>query len=221
MNKLLTAVLGFVCLTTSAQAQPVTAPVAATQPPVAPNDPTIHRHLGFFLRPDLGVGFMTTTEPTRTSLGDLTISGPAGVLGFVVGGAVHENIILGAHIFDGVVVNPTVTLSSGQSAGTSNTSLSMFGIGPEFTYYWMPSNLYFSGTLAVTRMSLTVNGSNNNSNVGFGARLALGKEWWVSDHWGLGLAGHLSFSSNQDSGRGNTPTLSTWVFAAAFSATYN
>jgi len=50
--------------------------------------------------------------------------------------------------------------------------------------------------------------------------LALGKEWWVSDHWGLGVAGHISFSSNQDPVASNN-TLTTWAFGAAFSATYN
>jgi hypothetical protein len=151
----------------------------------------------------------------------LTVSGPAGVFGFVIGGAVAENIILGAHIYDGVVVNPTVSLSSGQSATTTNASLTLYGIGPEFTYYWMPSNIYFSGTIALTRISMTANGNSSDSNVGFGSRLALGKEWWVSDHWGMGLAGHVSSSWNKDSGSGNAPTLTTWAFALAFSATYN
>ena len=186
-----------------------------------PRDPTLHRHFGFFLRPDLGVGYMATSEPTGTALGDMTVSGLAGVFGFAIGGAIQENVILAAHVYDGVIVNPTVSLSSGQSATASNASLTMVGIGPEFTYYWMPSNVYFSGTLALTRISLTANGTDTSSNVGFGMRLAVGKEWWVSDHWGLGLAGHATSSWNQDSGGGNQPTLTTWAFAIAFSATYN
>jgi hypothetical protein len=225
LNKLFAVVFAAAaaCLGASAaRAQPVAAQPATPQQLAGPPlDPTSNRHLGFFLRPDLGVGFMTTSEPTGTSSGNVTISGPAGVFGFVIGGAVAENVILGAHIYDGVVINPTVSLSSGQSATTSNTSLNLYGIGPEFTYYWMPSNIYFSATIALTRMSVTVNGNSNNSNVGFGSRLAVGKEWWVSDHWGLGLAGHVSSSWNQDSGSGSPPTLSTWALAVAFSATYN
>ncbi len=225
MDKLLAVVFSAAaaCLGASAaHAQPVaTQPATPQQLASPPSDPTINRHLGFFLRPDLGVGFMTTSEPTGTSSGDLTVSGPAGVFGFVIGGAVAENIILGAHIYDGVVVNPTVSLSSGQSATTSNASLTLYGIGPEFTYYSMPSNIYFSGTIALTRMYLTVNGNSSDSKVGFGSRLALGKEWWVSDHWGLGLAGHVSSSWNQDSGSASAPTLTTWALALAFSATYN
>src|SRR5262249_38502468 len=231
MNNLSTVVLVLIVgSSTPIYAQPVPASPenqsmpSSTSPawPIAPpRDDTIHRHFGFFLRPDLGVGYMATSESTGTSLGDITISGAAGVFGFVIGGAIQENVILGAHVYDGVIVNPTVSLSSGQFSNTRNTSLSMVGIGPEFTYYWMPSNIYFSGTLAITRMALTVDGSDNTSNVGFGTRLAIGKEWWVSDHWGLGLAGHASSSWNQDGGGAGAPTLTTWVFALAFSATYN
>jgi hypothetical protein len=222
MRKLVAVAFGAIVSTsTSTYAQPVPEPSSAPQPLAPLRDNTINRHLGFFLRPDLGLGYMSTSEPTGTSAGDLTISGVAGVFGFVVGGAIQENMIVGVHLYDGVIANPKVSLSSGQSATTSNTSLAMVGIGPEFTYYWMPSNIYFSGTVALTRMALTANGKDSNSNAGFGTRLALGKEWWVSDHWGLGLAGHVSFSSNQDSGGGSPPKLTTWVFGLAFSATYN
>lgn len=210
-----------VCISTLTYAQLDPAAPEAPRLGGPPPDATAHRHLGFFLRPDLGVGYMTTSEPTGTSSGNLTISGPAGVFGFAIGGAVAENIVLAAHIYDGVVTNPTVSLSSGQAVTSANASLTMYGIGPEFTYYFMPSNIYLSATVAVTRLALTANGNNSSSNVGIGTRLALGKEWWVGDHWGLGLVGHASSSWNQDSGGTSPPTLTTWVFALAFSATYN
>ena len=235
MKNLLTVILFTVAFhVASANGQPVEMPppppAMPPPPPMMPPpppgqqwiilpDPTSHRHLGFFLRPDLGIGFMTTSQSTGTASGNMTLSGPAGVFGFVIGGAVAENVILGAHIYDGVVVNPTVSFS-GQSGVTSNTALGLYGIGPEFTYYWMPSNIYVSATLALTRMSLTANGYSGDSSVGLGARLALGKEWWVSDHWGIGLAGHVSSSWN-GSGDSSGTTLSTWAFAVAFSATYN
>jgi hypothetical protein len=69
-------------------------------------------------------------------------------------------------------------------------------------------------------MTTSSSGSDASTNWGFGARAALGKEWWVSDHWGLGLVGHLSMSFNQDQGT-NPPTWTSWAFTAAFSATYN
>jgi len=221
MNNLLTVILVTVALPiASVDAQPYAMPPPAPgRQLIMPPDPTSHRHVGLFLRPDLGVGFMSTAQPTGTASGNITMSGPAGVFGFIIGGAVAENIILGAHFYDSVIVNPSVSYS-GQLGNTSDTSLALYGMGPAFTYYWMPSNIYLSATLALTRMTLTVNGYSGDSSVGLGTRLAVGKEWWVSDHWGLGLAGHLSSSWN-DSGDYSGTTLSTWAFAVAFSATYN
>src|SRR5262249_57940207 len=96
----------------SADAQPVTwPPPAPGQQQIMVPDPTSHRHLGFFLRPDLGVGFMSTVQPTGTASGNMTLSGPAGVFGFVIGGAVAEEALLGGHIYDSVVADPTGSFS--------------------------------------------------------------------------------------------------------------
>jgi hypothetical protein len=205
------------------------AQTSPTDPSMAPGarpgtllaDNTINRHLGFFIRPDLGFGYLTSSE--STSAGDATISGFAGLAGVSIGGAVAENVILGAHLFDAVSSNPDVSLG-GTSVKTSDTTVTMFGIGPELTYYFMPNNIYLSGTLALTRMTVRNNGNDASTDWGFGTRLTLGKEWWVSNHWGLGLSGHVSYSNNNDpatNGSGNDHTLSSWAFGAAFSATYN
>jgi hypothetical protein len=207
------------------QPAPIPPSIQPAQPPgvrpAQPFDSTAHRHLGFFIRPDLGLGYMSTSEPTGTSLGDMTISGAAGLFGVVIGGAVSENVIVAGHIYDAVIVDPTVSFSSGASSGTSNVRMAMFGLGPSVTYYWMPSNIYFTGSLAVTRLRLSDNGRDIDSEYGIGGRFGAGKEWWVSDHWGLGVAGHVSLSSNKDTGSSNPPTLTTWAFGVTFSATYN
>ncbi len=79
------AVAAILCVGGSTYGQP--GPTSSMAEPVAPpGDATMHRHFGFFLRPDLGAGYMVTSEPTGTTSGDLTISGPAGVFGFAIGG---------------------------------------------------------------------------------------------------------------------------------------
>lgn len=208
------------CLSASASAQtaPASPPMLPGATPVLRQN-TINRHFGFFIRPDLGFGYLSSSE--STSSGDVTISGFAGVAGVSIGGAVAENVILSAHIYDAVSTNPSVSLG-GSTANTSNSSLTMFGVGPELTYYFMPNNVYVSGTLALSRMTVNSNGTDANSDWGFGTRLTLGKEWWVSDHWGLGLSGHISYANNNDpDANGGSHTLSSWAFGAAFSATYN
>jgi hypothetical protein len=52
-------------------------------------------------------------------------------------------------------------------------------------------------------------------------RAAIGKEWWVSDHWGLGASLNGIFASNQDTGGTNPPNISSTFWGLSFSATYN
>ena len=184
-------------------------------PPRTGFDSTYQRHFGFYIRPDLGFGYLTQTES------GVTISGLSGLAGVAIGGAIRENSILAVHIIDAVAQNPNVS-SGGLSATANDTTVTMWGIGPQYTYYFMPSNLYLSTTLALTRLHVSSGNNSGDTDWGLGTRIALGKEWWVSDHWGLGVAGHISFSTNQDpvSGGGSS-TLTTWTFGAAFSATYN
>jgi len=212
-------------------AQDVNAAPADFRPPVQPAQPqsptpvpgssatqiheTRHRHLGGFIRPDLGFGYLNT----NASQGGInaSVSGFAGTFGFAAGSALSENSILAFHFWDVVVKDPSVSV--GGSTGTSNGSISLFALGPEYTVY-SKENYYFSISPSLSRLSTESSGSSGDTNWGFALRTAVGKEWWVSDHWGLGVASHFSMSFNEDSGS-NPPTWSTFAFTVAFSATYN
>jgi len=173
-------------------------------------DPTYRRHLGFYIRPDLGFGYMAANQATTT------YSGFAGLAGVAIGGAVRENSILAVHVFDAVVQNPS--LSYGGSL--QDSTMVLWGIGPQYTYYSQPTNIYVSTTVALTTVSVERPfGPRGATDVGLGTRVALGKEWWVGNHWGLGLVGHFSYSFNSDSG--STYTLTAYAVGLAFSATYN
>jgi hypothetical protein len=185
------------------------------QAPGAFHDATYRRHLGFYIRPDLGFGYMDSNE------NGVSVHGLAGIAGLAIGGALQENSILAAHFFSASISNPTVS-SGGSSFSTNDTSITMFGFGPQYTYYFMPSNMYLSTTLGLTQFHSSSNGGSGDSDWGFGMRLSLGKEWWVGDHWGLGAVGHFGFSTNQDPvSSSSSNTMTTWNFGVAFSATYN
>jgi hypothetical protein len=179
----------------------------------------VHSHEGLFIRLDAGIGYKAMNEP-GTSYGDLKLDGAAGTFGVAIGGTIANNLILAGHLYASSASNPTASSSNGASVSTTDTTLTMVGVGPELTYYFMPANVYVSGTVALTRLALTMNGSTADSNAGVGVLLALGKEWYVSDKWGIGAAGQFRWSSNQDNGT-NAPTISTWGLGIAFSATYN
>jgi hypothetical protein len=55
-----------------------------------------------------------------------------------------------------------------------------------------------------------------------GAQVSSGKEWWVSDHWGLGVSGAIGLAWNPtDAAAAPSNTMRTATFSLAFSATYN
>src|SRR5262249_54018874 len=175
---------------------PVPAPPAApSRPAVAPvADSTVHRHLGLFLHFDLGAGYVRSWA---SSSGEVSISGPAVPVGIAVGGAVSENWILAGEVWGTLAPNPKVSFGgSSSSADDTTMSLEAFGLG--LTHYFMPANVYLAFTPAVTLLSFRSGSSTSSTNYGFGAKLATGKEWWVSDHWGLGLGVQVLVGVNKD-----------------------
>ncbi len=192
-------------------------PVAPWPPPPPPPPPsTVHRHLGFALRLDTGIGYMAS----RASDLDATMKGATLSFGFLIGGAVAENVILAGDVWFTGAVSPTFTLGGTAVTVPGNSSLDLGGIGLNFTYYFMPVNIYVSASPSITTVSVTEAGMSARTKEGFGMKIALGKEWWIGDHWGMGVAGQLFFSSNQDQGT-NPPTWGTFAGAFAISATYN
>ena len=69
-------------------------------------------------------------------------------------------------------------------------------IAPALTYYFMPVNLYITGAVGVSIADAAQDdGDETESDVGWGVNLDVGKEWWVDDNWGIGVAGRLVLGS--------------------------
>src|SRR2546428_4983252 len=117
-------------------------------------------------------------------------SSPA-TFGIAVGGALSENNILAFHVWDVVATNPTIS-AGGSTFRNADATVTLIAFGPEYTVY-TKDNIYFALTPSLTRGTLSTSGRSSDTNWGFGLRGAVGKEWWVGDHLGLGVAGHLSF----------------------------
>ena len=180
--------------------------------------PGYQQHDGFYLRLHCGGGYLTTSESYQ---GDsLTVSGGAFAFSAAFGGAVTPNLIIYGEFVGMVVSDPKVTMN-GQSATASGTTMTMVGFGPGLAYYIEPVNLYFSGTLTLSKLSFddTNSGATAESEMGFGLSAALGKEWWVAADWGLGAAFQFQVASMKD--KGIDARLTGLGVALLFSATYN
>ena len=104
--------------------------------------------------------------------------------------------------------------------GQFHGSITMSGVGGGLTWWVMPANFYFSGTLGVGLLSVEPDvGSSASTDTGFAAQVSLGKEWWVGDSWGLGVAGGFTYHNVPD---GDVEeNWSGTSFSIRFSATYN
>jgi hypothetical protein len=185
----------------------------------APPPPPEHLHDGFYLRLHLGAG-ETHFSGAYGNGNTVTASGGSGSFGVAIGGAVAPNFIVFGTVF-GVGFSPSVKIG-GVDAGLNNSSAALAGIGVGAAYYFEPANLYLSGALALT--SAEIDDANSNpiyqTRDGIGVQLMVGKEWWISQDWGIGLAGEFIGASMKDKGDSSV-TWSADTFSILFSATYN
>jgi hypothetical protein len=115
------------------------------------------------------------------------------------------------------VADPEVEL--GGVSGTANdvtVNMSAWGVG--FTYYVMPANFYISPSIGAAQLTIEEDGVSVSSDTGFAAELSMGKEWWVGDNWGLGVAGGVGFHKIPTD---DTEDLSGPNAAIRFTATMN
>ena len=98
--------------------------------------------------------------------------------------------------------------------------MSFLGIG--LTYY-LPINVFLSGSIGLASFNLQDNGDDGNiegsTEEGLGFQVAVGKEWWVSDNWGLGVSAAFTYGSAED--KHDAGDASAYGINVMFSATFN
>lgn len=191
----------------------------AYPPPVVESMEGFHTHDGFFMRVHVGIaatGFSSTQSGTKT-----TYSGGGSSSGIAIGGVIARDLILYGAAFGTSTADPEKQVGGVSMAGDLG-NIGVGAIGPGVAYYFEHINLYLSGTFGLAGFTTHDNGGLkvDSSRSGAAFELMVGKEWWVSRNWGLGIAGELFTASLKDK---NVPGL-TWSAGAAsilFSATYN
>lgn len=175
-------------------------------------------HDGFFLRLAPGFGWNSTSSESGGNT--LKMSGVSGLFNIAVGGAVAQDLILHLDISGVSTSDPKVELNGNEvSSNVSSSSTSMVGIG--MTYY-LPSNFYITGAVGMAESSNEAAGKTYSTDTGYGANVMIGKEWWVSDEWGIGIAGQFLYTNCPDKPlAGATPDVESTSFGILLSATYN
>lgn len=167
------------------------APILIAMPP-APSAGDRDHQDGALLR--LWVGAGGARSELKATSSRFELSGTASEMTFAIGGVVSPNLALHCTLFGWMVNNPDAELD-GQPASIQG-DLDLTAVGGGLTYYVMPLNLYFSGTVGLgsLRLEHTPRGS-STSDVGLVTDATLGKEWWVGDQWGVGVATGFGYHS--------------------------
>ena len=181
-------------------------------------------HDGFFLRLAPGIGTASAKIEEQGSTFEFSDGVSEGDV--AVGGLIGRNLLLHGTLFGWIMSGPKAELSlSGVGSGSVDVSGSVYlsAVGGGLTYYVMPANLYFTGSIGMGRMvSELEDPFRGETENGLAFTLGLGKEWWVGDAWGLGVAGAFNYFSADD--RNFVSDGNTWSgpsYAVRFSATFN
>jgi len=192
-----------------------------------------HQHDGFYLSMSVGPVFGKVMDDVSSFNGaspyTLDMSGTGSVFDFKIGGAIRENLILHATLISNAFSGPTIitTRNSSSTKVKAPNSFSigeaMYGVG--MTYYIMPSNILLSGSIGVggyTLMDSKDDSHDISTDGGFSMQLKLGKEWWVSKNWGLGIGltyGRTNVSNEPSTGE--KEELNSNRFGILFNTTFN
>jgi hypothetical protein len=207
-------------------AQPGYAPPPANYPPTyaVMRPPGTQTHDGFYLRLQLGGGY--TSMSASSGPNSLKYSGGSVGFGLALGGAVAPNLIIYGALIDSIAQNPDTTFN-GPSFGSTSGSVGVVGVGPGLAYYLQPANVFFAGSFLLSRLvfSDTDGNTTDQTDWGFTFEGLVGKEWWVSDNWGLGASAQLLLGTMKDKeplvpGE-SIPTWRVVAFSLLFSATFN
>ena len=173
-------------------------------------------HDGLMLRLTLGFGWGSNDSSGNYLYYGSTTSGNGGSFSLDVGATVMDNLIIHGRLASFVLIEPEYD-SDGYSSSyeIEDYNLNVAFLGPAATLYFGP-NMYFTGALGLCRLSGEYDGDETFDVDGVGVNLDFGKEWWVSERWGLGVAGRLWLATFEEDDIENEFV----GLAVLFSATY-
>jgi hypothetical protein len=177
-----------------------------------------YEHDGFFLRLSLvGMGYSHSTVSSGDT--DVVLSGVSNFADFALGYAITENLILHANIYGPAIYDPTLEVGRDEMTLEDGVAY-MMGYGGGITYYFMPANIYATLIAGTARIRIDPDeGPDLGTEYGFSLQAIVGKEWWVGDNWGLGIAG--TFVYQRMEGTENGPIWTTFGGGLMFSVTFN
>jgi len=177
------------------------------------------KHDGFFLRMMAGAGYADLRSENAGTNVEMTGTAMLGTI--EIGGSVSDHVVVFGTASAIALQKPRFKQGGAQLVDDERET-TVVSIGGGAGYYF-DNNVFISGALLLPRILLrdAVFDTREITDAGLGFYVAGGKEWWVSDNWGLGIAGQFHFSRLRERGNLATEPWNVLGFGVAFSATYN
>jgi len=160
-------------------------------------------HDGFFLNMALGMGYQSidfVVEDWQEETDNK--AGLATDIDVKIGGKVSYNTLM--HL---TIAGTTKTGTTDYDDEYENIKVNMSLLGLGVTHYF-ENNIFITASCGISQFhansdvatftAIVKNKKSQDINTGFGFQVGSGKEWWVSDNWGIGASGALlyGFASN-------------------------
>ncbi len=193
-------------------AQNAVVPATTKDAATPPANPGAHRHDGFFLRFGMGPGYAAAHEEKSSG----KVSGTSFTGFLAIGWTPIEDLAIHLNSEVDMLLSARVDLPSGRVANDQSDTLRNVGLG--LSYYLMPFNLYVSGALTAAKGYRQPAGQSRveESEWGLGMSVSAGKEWWVSDNWGLGVFGRVNVAAFDGQRPGETYTANALTLGGSF-----
>ncbi len=194
-------------------------PTPGTYPPLGAVSAESHED-GFLFRVLFGLSGFTAETGSRS------LSGPGFDVGLAAGHALRPGLILQLDMIVAGTGDATYQVD-GEEMDRS-FSAAAYGLGPGATYYaqhnvFATAAVYASWLRRTETVYTPPTGSEEireSSRTGIGASVTVGKEWWLTDSWGLGVAARAFLATMRD-GDSDGSTWGVRTFSLLFSATMN
>lgn len=181
-----------------------------------------YTHDGFFLRFCTGLGSGTFTGERMGERGQQRFQGALGSFELAVGGAVREDLIVHATIISAGLPQPDFqTHGDGFPDEGSDVTVGFLGVG--VTYY-LSNNIYLSGSLGGNNIIFHEPGKESTLKLqgdSVSATVQVGKEWWVSENVGMGVAAQAQAGGLIYEQEGKESDWGYFNYGLLLSLTYN
>jgi hypothetical protein len=182
----------------------------------------LHNHKGFFISMSAGPSYGKITDNLNST--GVLLKGPGAELDLKTGTAIVKNILIHFTFLFKTLAHPVINSANSNAVlATDDITLGESVAALGLTYYISPSNFFLSCSAGLGSFSV-ISGKHYNTyttDVGLSGQVKLGKEWWVADELGVGLALCYSFTQVKTQTEYNSEIINSNRYGVLLQLSFN